>query len=889
MSENKKTHKIKNYQNLLGIKILHLIKYPLILFVLTAALYGNTLLNRYAIDDPLVTNNPIVQKGVKGIPEIFTTRYRIQGEYNYGYRPVAKSTYAIEYHFFGQNPMISHLINLLLYGFTCIFLFYLLRKLLKRYDEFLPFVITLFFVAHPVHAEVVASLKNREEILSFLGSISSLYFFVKFNETKYLRNLIFGLLCYVLAFFSKQNALTFVAIIPLTIYFFSDTPKGFAKDVVKYLYDKISAYSGFVVSVLKAHFGFLIRLLINNKFLVIAVVCYLVAIAKGGSGFYEWTTFFIIVHFNTNTKNKVSNLFNGLVNKWVILGFLFVIVYSILGILKNPALISLSILHDLVGVLSVISFATYSFKDNPQMITKILSGFKNPFVIISIITGVIAITLSSYNYYFILVILLYNLAIACLLVFFIRNHYNSKGIKALSLFTIAKSVMKPISTQGFVIPKIFKVLLFLIAVLGLVSYMVMYGPNQYLPTEQREIFAYENPLFYESDIWVNIATGFYSLLIYLKLLVYPHPLVFYYGFNHIPIVSMTNVWVIFSVILHIALFVFALLGLRQKRLISFAILYYLATISIFANIVIPIPGIVGERLLFMPSLGFSIFLGLVVYRLLSLSVFDKLIVKNKIKILVVTMIILIPYSYKTIARNFNWKDHLTLYLHDIPYLENSLHANSLVASHLLRDINPNPVNAEEKEENTKKLNLAIKHFNQVLFLDPNDKRTLNNLGTIYYDFYKEYDKAIPYFQKALKVDSSFSYAWFNKGYCYEQLGNHHNAKFAYQQAMKIKNDDIKTISSLARVCFSLGELNRAKELNMLITKIDPLLDLPYLNMAGYHLKLGNETSAVLYFEEAVKINPSNIPLCKKLGDYFNELGNTEKATYYHQLAEPNNN
>ena len=507
----------------------------------------------------------------------------------------------------------------------------------------------------------------------------------------------------VLAFLSKQNALTFVAIIPLTIYFFSDTPKGFAKEAVKYLYDKISAYSGFIASVLKAYFGFLVRLLITNMFFVIAVVCYLIAIAKGGSGFYEWTAFFMVVHFNTNTKNKVSQLFNGLVNKWVMLGFLFVLIYSVFGIFKNPALISLSILHDFMGIIAVTSFSVYYYRDNTQMIVRITNGLKNPFVIISIIIGVIAIVLSSYNYYFILVFLFYNFSIACLLVFLIRNHNNSKGIKTLSIFTIAKSTMKPISTQGFVIPGIFKVLLFLIIVLGLISYVVIFGPNQYLPTEQREIFAYENPLFYESDIWVNIATGFYSLLIYLKLLVYPNPLVFYYGFNHIPIVSMTNGWVIFSMILHIALFIFALLGLRQKRLISFAILYYLATISIFANIVIPIPGIVGERLLFMPSLGFSIFLGLVVYKLLSVSVFDKIIIRNKIKILAVAMILLIPYSYKTIARNFNWKDHLTLYLHDIPYLENSLHANSLVASHLFRDINPNPVNAGEKEGNTKKI------------------------------------------------------------------------------------------------------------------------------------------------------------------------------------------
>ena len=58
--------------------------YVLFIVAFTFILYGNTIPNKYAIDDPIVTNNPTIQKGIKAIPEIFTTRYRIKEDYNYG-------------------------------------------------------------------------------------------------------------------------------------------------------------------------------------------------------------------------------------------------------------------------------------------------------------------------------------------------------------------------------------------------------------------------------------------------------------------------------------------------------------------------------------------------------------------------------------------------------------------------------------------------------------------------------------------------------------------------------------------------------------------------------------------------------------------------------------
>ena len=224
---DKKT--IKPNQNL--IKKNEIWHYLLFIVILAFALYGNTIQNGYSIDDDFVTTekNQLVKKGIRGIPEIFATRYSEGQGQTYGYRPVVKISFAIEYELFGLNPHISHLINILLYALTGIFLFLLLKKILKKYNPLLPFIITILFIAHPIHTEVVASLKNRDEILSFLGSIIALYLFIKYTETNKIINITLGVFFYIIALLSKLSTITFLAVIPLTIYYFTNIPSPLKK------------------------------------------------------------------------------------------------------------------------------------------------------------------------------------------------------------------------------------------------------------------------------------------------------------------------------------------------------------------------------------------------------------------------------------------------------------------------------------------------------------------------------------------------------------------------------------------------------------------------------------------------------------------------------------
>jgi tetratricopeptide (TPR) repeat protein len=199
-------------------------------------LYGNTLPFNYAFDDTiLITGNRFVQKGISGIPEIlsndmFTGYYGKNMNMVVGgrYRPLSIVTFAVEYHLLGENPHFSRVMNIFLYGLTGILIYMLFCYVLKRkyFESYwyfsVPFITSMLFVAHPVHTEVVANIKGRDEILSLLGSMLTLLLILKYLDTGKFKYLAFGTLAFFLGLMSKENTITFLAVIPLTVFFFTD-------------------------------------------------------------------------------------------------------------------------------------------------------------------------------------------------------------------------------------------------------------------------------------------------------------------------------------------------------------------------------------------------------------------------------------------------------------------------------------------------------------------------------------------------------------------------------------------------------------------------------------------------------------------------------------------
>lgn len=211
-----------------------------IIFLIPFVIYFQSTNFGYVLDDQIViTDNNFTKKGFSGIGDLMTTesmtgyfgeqKNLVQGN---RYRPLSLITYAIEYDIKnGLDPETSHWLNILFYALTGLLLFRILTMMLRKNKAVapwlaIPFLASLFFITHPIHSEAVANIKGRDEILALLFSLATLYTSLRYMDKKNLLWLLSSCILFFLALLSKENSITFLAVIPMTIYFFSEYKWG---------------------------------------------------------------------------------------------------------------------------------------------------------------------------------------------------------------------------------------------------------------------------------------------------------------------------------------------------------------------------------------------------------------------------------------------------------------------------------------------------------------------------------------------------------------------------------------------------------------------------------------------------------------------------------------
>lgn len=219
---------------------------PAVLFVVVSfALYISSVNFDYVLDDKIVfTENDFVQKGFSGIGDIlaketFTGYFGEQKDLVAGgrYRPLSLVTFAIEKQLFGQKEAVSHFFNVLFYAFNILLLYRVLFLFFPTKEDkenkwywSIPFIATLLFLLHPLHTEVVANVKGRDEIMTMMGALAATYYTFKYIDTDKILYLLLSGIMLFLGLLSKENAITFLAVIPIAVYFF--TKASFKKNLL---------------------------------------------------------------------------------------------------------------------------------------------------------------------------------------------------------------------------------------------------------------------------------------------------------------------------------------------------------------------------------------------------------------------------------------------------------------------------------------------------------------------------------------------------------------------------------------------------------------------------------------------------------------------------------
>ena len=200
----------------------------LLLAIVAFCTYANTFNNTYVIDDlMMVVENKIVHKGFSGITELLTTPY-MRGYANIPndhYRPLSLVTLAIETQIFGVNPYNNHVVNVLLFVCCVVILFLFLYHFFEGKKTGVAFAASLLYAVHPIHTEVVANVKSRDELLCFLFAFTSLHLYQKYARTGTMWQLLAGAFCFFISLLAKETSIAFLAVIPAIFLLYHNSGK----------------------------------------------------------------------------------------------------------------------------------------------------------------------------------------------------------------------------------------------------------------------------------------------------------------------------------------------------------------------------------------------------------------------------------------------------------------------------------------------------------------------------------------------------------------------------------------------------------------------------------------------------------------------------------------
>ncbi|MBX9852370.1 MAG: glycosyltransferase family 39 protein [Cytophagaceae bacterium] len=572
------------------------------LLLLAFGFYFNTLFNEYALDDEaVITQNRLTKKGIEGIKDLATHHLFygfIENESKVGlYRPLPLITHALEYEFFGKNPFVSHLINVLLYVFIVHLLYTLLSKYIFHDKLLLSFMASLLFTIHPIHTEVVANIKSRDELLSLMFILGALIFLFSYLDHKKASHSIISILFYTAALFSKESAITFIPVIALMLYFFRDEK---------------------VIAILKKTLPYLA-----------------------------------------------------------------------------------------VGIIYII-------------VKLILTGF----------------------------------------------------------------------------------------------------------TSQDNEFILNTPYLY-ANAEQEFTTKVFVLFKYITLLFFPHPLSYDYCYNQIPYCKFSDFRFIIAVLVLSVLVFTPIKKFREKSIFSFSILFFFLTISIVSNFVFKIGAPMGERFLFVPSIGFSIAIAWLLYQYIHTS---NTIITGRLKIISALFLVLVfTCGFKTITRNADWKNNITLFTRDAESAPNSIRTLTNGAAFSYYYVLPEIKDSIKKEKLAEDI---IQKLSKAIRIDPKFAEPYVHLSFIY--------------MKENRLDEAG--ATFKKAY----RGNLLTGKF---EPVGLEISDRYVLRGRSKY--------EAKDLNAAISDFDEALFFnngnydAWWNLGGIYLEKGEIKKTVECWEKTVALQPGN--------------------------------
>ncbi|KAG4072262.1 hypothetical protein HA402_004194 [Bradysia odoriphaga] len=265
-----------------------------------------------------------------------------------------------------------------------------------------------------------------------------------------------------------------------------------------------------------------------------------------------------------------------------------------------------------------------------------------------------------------------------------------------------------------------------------------------------------------------------------------------------------------------------------------------------ANLFFYVGFVVAERILYLPSVGYCLLVGLGVGKLMDPRRGPLRSQRKRYAVMACVSVMLIACSVKTIYRNYDWRDEESLY-------RSAIGVNPPKALGNLGSVLSSQGRYIEAKE---ALQLALKYR-------PNMADVHYNLGILFQNHH-DYKGAVECFQKAIHFRPSLALAYLNLGTSLISLGRCQEAASVLREGSKLDGTGLR---------------DRTAHNNARVSTL--------LQLGGLYAEQGKLQRALAVYREALHNIPESFPpqaIYHRLGDTLAKLNQWTEAERFHQAA-----
>ncbi|MBZ5638468.1 MAG: tetratricopeptide repeat protein [Acidobacteriia bacterium] len=400
--------------------------------------------------------------------------------------------------------------------------------------------------------------------------------------------------------------------------------------------------------------------------------------------------------------------------------------------------------------------------------------------------------------------------------------------------------------------------------------------------------------------WSYARSQFGIIVHYLRLCVWPSPLVLHYGSEPAKIAREIVPWATLIAILAGA----TVVALWRRLAIGYLGAWFALALAPTSSIV-PTADLVFEHRMYL-ALAAPVVLAVTC----AYTMWDRLLARigtsGPAKRWAIPAVVLVAVTAAlggtTVMRNRDYRSKLAIYQDTVNKRPRNFRAWVGLGSALFEEgktseaiedyeralrLNPGFADAHNNLGNAllrlRRTEEAIEHYRKALRLEPNSAKVLNNLGKALATMGKPQD-ALEYFERALRIDPWLAGAHVNLGNALLRLGRPKDGIGHYEEALRLRPDDAEISNDLGIALARSGRTQESIRYFERALRLEPAFAEAHNNLGSALVAVGRAPDAIGHFEEALRLRPDSPEIHCALGDLLAWAGRTGDAASHYEQA-----